>query len=303
MQDICVTIPTYNRVELLCNLINSVPSDVKVVVSDNGSYVPEDIKQRYRGVEFLTSPEVIEVFENWNRALLNAQGHYVILSSDDDVFHKDTFEIIRKEISDHPDADILIFGHYNIDKNNNIVSEWKPDRYTKAHQPEGFRIFQFGVEARMPSIVFKKTLIEQIGGFDTNFKVTAGDSELVQRALLTGNSLFVPHIISSYRVWDGGSTAQTLATVRWVEEIDRWTKNISGIAERKIKQFNKKLFCDEIRGRNIFEGVRLLYKKGQAKEAIQFITKVGFPTHATWKTKLKLRMLLIACTIRKTVQR
>lgn len=81
------------------------------------------------------------------------------------------------------------------------------------------------IQARMPAIFFKKDFLDRIGYFDTdNFKITAADSELIQRALILGKSLYIPEVIANYRMWGGNLTNKTIASDQWLIEVARWTK-------------------------------------------------------------------------------
>ena len=47
MRNIQVAIPTYNRSKLLEKLLSTIPQNVKVSISDNGSFTDEKLKYIY----------------------------------------------------------------------------------------------------------------------------------------------------------------------------------------------------------------------------------------------------------------
>jgi len=144
----------------------------------------------------------------------------------------------------------------------------------------------------MPSIVFKKTLLDRIGYFDDGFKLTAGDSDLVQRSLIYGKALFVPKIISCYRIWGGASTSQTIASDMWLDEVGAWTGKIASTAElvfQKVNaKFDKKQFIDEVYARNLMSGAENKMKLEGGKSARSFVFSHRYPYYSTTITKLKL---------------
>ncbi len=108
---ISVLLPTRDRLELLRHAVASVrridDPDWEVVVSDNCSsgdvegYVASLEDERVR---YLRTPELLSVTENWNNALDNSTGEYVIMLGDDDALLSDYFTRTRRLIADfeHP---------------------------------------------------------------------------------------------------------------------------------------------------------------------------------------------------------
>lgn len=291
-EKINVCIPTYNREIMLTKLIKSIDKNINIVVSDNGGFITEKMTGQYANVLLKPSNKVLEIFTNWNNAVTLSNAEYVVIPSDDDLYLDNAFDIIISEINKSPDLDVLIFGHHYIDENDNIIHTWNFGRYERFEAPHGFKIFQFGVDARMPSIVFKREFLEKIGLFDTNFKLTAADSDLIQRALLYGTVQFIPKIIACYRVWGGGLTAQKQASKEWLNEIEYWTTKVGALAEKQYSDNNMKFkaeeFSHEILARNILAGAKTLISKGDKKQASEFILTTGIPTHCKLKTKFKL---------------
>ena len=86
-----VLLPTRNRVDLLRYAVESVRrqdyGDWEIVVSDNDSsdetesYVRSFAEARIR---YLRSPQFIPVTDNWNKALAESKGDYIVMLGDDD---------------------------------------------------------------------------------------------------------------------------------------------------------------------------------------------------------------------------
>jgi hypothetical protein len=108
---ISILLPTRDRLELLRHAVASVRRsdnlDWEIVISDNCSsgdvagYVASLEDERVR---HLRTPELLSVTENWNNALDNSTGEYVLMLGDDDALLGDYFTHTRRLIADfdHP---------------------------------------------------------------------------------------------------------------------------------------------------------------------------------------------------------
>lgn len=91
MPTFSILLPTRNRLQLLCLAIETVLrqdfSDWEIVVSDNAS--EEDVEGHIRRlaeerIRYVRTPSFIPVTDNWNNALANSTGRWVIMLGDDD---------------------------------------------------------------------------------------------------------------------------------------------------------------------------------------------------------------------------
>jgi glycosyltransferase involved in cell wall biosynthesis len=297
MDIIQVAIPTYNRDLYLDKLMSSIPSDIKISVSDNGSFVSSELKKKYANASFVSHSSVIAIFDNWNCAAKNAFSLWLSIPSDDDVFFSNAFDKISQYILKYPDADILIFGHNIIDENDSLSPGWCPIEETVFDAPLGYEVFKYGVEARMPCIIFKTATLRELGYFDNNFELTASDSDLVQRALLSGKSVFIPEILGAYRIWKGNLTSQRVATKQWLEEIDYWQQKISKIYNEKYKKTKMKIpssqIMDEVYANNLLAGIANKKLTSGFREAFVFAKSVRFPWRAKLITQLRIIKTLL----------
>ncbi|MFY0253345.1 glycosyltransferase family 2 protein [Chitinophaga sp. 30R24] len=292
-----VAIPTYNRNLYLSKLLSTIPADIKVYVSDNGSCVSDDVVRKYPNATFIKHSVVLDVFENWNAAAKQSSSEWLVIPSDDDLFLPEAFQQIEYYTNKYAEADMLIFGHQIIDENDVVKYKWQPDSEEIMNAPTGFLKFRFGVEARMPSIVFKTSLLRQLNYFDEHLKLTAGDSDLVQRGLLHGKAIFIPVIIGAYRVWNGGLTNKKIATKLWLDEIDYWQNKVVGLLKERVLQgwvlpgaLSFDQIKDEVYARNLSAGLYSILKSdnGSRKNRVAFIRQNRFPWRATLKSKMRI---------------
>lgn len=290
-----ISIPTYNRSEHLESLLSSLGDNFFVYVSDNAGFTEKKIFERFPDAHVISSDVVIPIYENWNRSIEINDCDYIAMTSDDDLYVEGAFDVINKYLNEYS-PDVAIFGHYFIDGNDNIIDKYTPKENIFLKAPEGFSEFKFDVSARTPSIFYKRSFLDKIGLLDCNFKVTAADSELIQRALLVGSVLFVPDVVSKYRVWESNTTHNNIATSKWLEEIDLWTRKIIEFGKEKSNLFSEgfsKKYSDEIYARNLYAGMANLFNQNKYRELLLFKKEARWPSNALVKTRLRIVWLLL----------
>lgn len=302
-----IAIPTRNRNDYLALLLDSVRHVAdEIVVRDNASGAARPLVEQFPEVKWLFGPE-LPIFENWRACLDAASGEIVAIPSDDDLYLPTLGPVLAALGPDEMAADVIIAGHRLIDSEGKTVSEWSPPRREIVAAPRGFLRFQYGVPARMPSIFFKNDFLRRIGSLDPSFRLTAADSELVQRALLHGSVAFVPEVVAGYRVWPGGLTDKTQMSELWLAEIEKWSSTLGPVATRELNRagvgFDPRRYADELFGTNLLAGVSRTFGRGEHGEALRFLHAVRFPWHARTATKLALARILFMATARSVWER
>ncbi len=302
MDRISVSIPTYNRQEKLELLINSIPKNYQIFISDNGGLSTIKFKQKYQNVNIQTTNKILGVFSNWNNAIKLPRTEWVVMPSDDDLFLANTFSTFESILDANSDCDMIVFGHNIIDENNTVKSYWLPtDKLVnKLIFPNSFLQLKYGVNARMPSILFKTSLLKQIGYFDEKFELTAGDSDLIQRCSILGKVLFVPQVASCYRVWTGGLTSKTIITKQWIDEVTYWQDKVAielkskGVPDYKIRNYH-----DEVIARNMMGGLGTLRKNKQGLvPLLNYLKQFRYPIFANLRTHFSICKCLLGALIK-----
>jgi glycosyltransferase involved in cell wall biosynthesis len=290
--NLTVVIPTFNRLDMLKKILDSIPLYINVIISDNGSSVPYEFMSKYPTFTFYKTNTLLEALENWNNCISLVNTEWFIIPSDDDLYYEESFKIIGHHIKASQNSDLLVFGHKIIDENDEVISTWIPDEARHLKPPFAFSKVKYGVNARFPSIVFKKAIVVANGCFDTSFKITAGDSKLIQQCVLNGAISFIPEVIAAYRVWPNNSTSLTISTQKWLKEIDRWQDEILPIASKKFKEKGEKLnlrnIKDQVYATNFIVGIGIKNKNGGVGSALNFFLQNRFPLHANFKTQLTI---------------
>ena len=281
-----IAIPAYKRESLLARLLDSIEAELPIVVSDNGGHLSDAFKTRYPHVRFLTGAEVT-VLENWNRAASALDTEWIVMPGDDDLYYPDSFTTIVDGLLEHAGADIAFFGHHIINEEDGIKTTWRP-RTQFLVSPQGFEEVRRGTPARPPGIVFKTDLFRRLGGFNTQFKVTAGDNDFYQRATLIGDVACVDEVVTGYRVWEFGSTRQMIATQEWMREIDLWCSRVRQFATDLGSSMYPRSLQDDIYLDNLRAGIRALKERGDYWGAWQHFFRSRYPLRSRALNQLKL---------------
>lgn len=158
--------------QALRSILAQTYQEFDVLVSDDCS--PQDIKSivdrladsrvRYRrndhnfGVKHLA--------EHWNLLLGLTSAEYILLASDDDVYHKDFLKEMDALIEKYPDCDVFRPRIDHIDENGVVLSEEEPfgtdmlDRKQYLQMLATHRIW-----SGVPQYVFKLKALRDAGGF------------------------------------------------------------------------------------------------------------------------------------------
>lgn len=291
---LAVAIPTYQRPDYLAQLIDTIPTDTAVAVSDNaGSLAGLGLTWR-AGVEVSPAPALIPIFANWNRALrlVDPQATHVVMPSDDDLYAPGGFDVIHRTIEQHPDVDVFIFGCGLVDEFGTTRAGYAPERLACFEPGHGLFEFERGVTARMPGVVFRRAFLDRIGLLDEHYQLTAADSEWVHRALVLGRACFVPEVVAHYRVWSGSLTHARQATDLWMDEVRHWVQRTSELMLSThgagFAGFDPARFQDEIIALNLLAGINGLLARDGHAEAGAFLRRQGVPPHARWRTRAQL---------------
>ena len=225
-------------------------------------------------------------------SLVGPQATHVLIPSDDDLYAPGGFDVIRRTIEQHPEVDVFVFGCGVVDEFGTTRPGYAPQRLACFEPGHGFFVFEHGVTARMPGVVFRKAFLDRIGLLDEHYQLTAADSEWVHRALVLGRACFVPEVVAHYRVWSGSLTHARQATDLWVDEVKHWVQCTAALMERThgagFGGFDPARFQDEIVALNLLAGINGLLARGAHAEAGVFLRRQGVPRHARWRTRAQL---------------
>lgn len=249
---ISVIIPTYNRKEMLKKCLKSVLSvnypkyRYEVIVIDDGS---TDGTYEFL-MEVAKEHQNLRILRQENRGpaaarnlgIRNAKGEILFFTDDDCVVPKDWIKIFLEVFEEYPE--IAGVGGYleapNEILKSNIFARYESLMSEILYKPRSTGFYIGGVET--PCVVtnncaYKKEVLKEVGGFDENFSVAAGeDADLKLRICLKGYKLaYVPIKVEHYHEYTFNRfIKQTITRKRGdIYFMQKWSKYLE---ERRKKE-------------------------------------------------------------------
>lgn len=182
--EVTIITPTYNIVEngqsddftLLVNLLDrqTYPYVEHIVIDNASNDGTEVLLKEYKNSGFLNffSERDRGKFDAMNKGLLRAKGKYVGFLSCDDFYHDITGIADVVNVMEAENADFCMFPAYCC----------QPDGVVFQFIPAMLNVFQVSPCARQ-AVIFKKSVLSELNGFDEKFKMLA-DYDLLIRLVL-----------------------------------------------------------------------------------------------------------------------
>lgn len=216
---------TYKNFELI--IVNDAsPEDLDSIVK---SYDDPRIRY-YVNEENIGGKDLVA---QWNHCLEYAKGDYVILASDDDIYHSEYLEKMNELVEKYPEVNVHRCGVQIIDVNGDIKKVFL-SLDGKIDEINFIYFWMKGdIGSGIPYYVFKKEALAKIGGF-INFPTAWGSDDATVMELAKNGVGFCPEVLFSFRMCG---------------------MNISSLFNNKVQLSNKlkayKLFGDWLYNKNI----------------------------------------------------
>jgi glycosyltransferase involved in cell wall biosynthesis len=197
-----IVTPVYNPpIEVLEETIqcvlDQVDPDWELLLVDDASPDPrvrstlERAKRSDQRIKVLYRAENGGIIAASNDALAMATGEFVVLLDHDDLIEARALKVVRTTILDHPDVDYIYSDEDHLSPQGRLINPfYKPD-----WSPQRLRSQNYCCHLS----VFRKSLIDEIGGFRTGFEGSQ-DYDLILRATEKARSVHhIPEILYHWR--------------------------------------------------------------------------------------------------------
>lgn len=166
----------------LDSLLNQTNSDFEYIVvdgdsTDNTINIIEEYMPRFNGQMKYISEKDDGIYDAMNKGISLSTGDYIALLNSDDWYEKHTIEVVKDAIKNDNDIDIY-YGYIRLIKNG---KEYMVRRNNYEFIMEGTGMIQH------PTCFIKKEAYDQIGTYDTSYKVCA-DQDLMIRMITSGKT-------------------------------------------------------------------------------------------------------------------
>jgi len=243
-----VMIPAYNCAKYLTQTLESVldqapdASQMQIeVVDDCSSDNPEKVVNEVgRGrVGYFRQPKNLGHTGNFETCLKRSEGLWVHQLHGDDYVLPGFYAKHRQQIEQNPEIGASFCQNFSINERNQFLS------VSPLIQTEAGIIPEFLYEiARVqkiytPSIVVKRSVYEQLGGFDTRLK-WCEDWEMWARIAANYPVAYLPEVLAVYRVHSSSNTARYSKSAEKIEDLARGVAIINDyLPEAKKKEYRK----------------------------------------------------------------
>lgn len=184
--------------EAIESILNQTFTDFEFIIVNDGSTDSSlEIIQSYddERIKIINNEKNIGLTKSLNKALKVARGEYIARQDADDISLPNRFEEQIKYLERHPEVALLGTNIYKIDENGKIIG-----KYIVLAKPSIKDLFN-GNQFNHGSVMFKKEVIDELGGYNELFKY-AQDYELWLRIAKHYNIRNVTQILYKLRSHD-----------------------------------------------------------------------------------------------------
>jgi len=214
MVKVTVSIPTYNRVELLELAIESVRQqtyqDWELIVCDDGSTdkTAEMMSQLNDDrIRYLRHPQNIGKSNNMRSGFEAAKGEYFIKFDDDDRLVPDFLAKTTAILDQNPTIDFVGTDHWVIDINNErdeAATERNSQKWGRTKLPPGIvenllEVVFIDQSFQIGATLFRRKALEEVGFMRPNIQNCEDNDLLVRLAHADKKAYYLPERLMEYR--------------------------------------------------------------------------------------------------------
>jgi glycosyltransferase involved in cell wall biosynthesis len=283
-----VMIPTYDSGELLSETLSSVlrqdpgPAHMQIEVVDDHSTRsdPEQLVRRVAGdrVSFYRQPSNVGHTANFNTCLARSRGEVIHLLHDDDLVLPGFYERLESAYRCNDEIGSAVTRHVFADASGQWRSLARMERPTAGIAEGWLRTIASGMCLTTPAVTMRRTVVEEIGGFDPRIR-GGEDWEMYVRIATRFPVWYEPEPLAVYRYARPGSlTGEAVGTTVLVSDmlvaaeiVESYLDDFLPSEEaRRILRRARRLY-----GRWSFESAAALLGAGQWRPALASI-RLGF---------------------------
>jgi glycosyltransferase involved in cell wall biosynthesis len=212
-------IPTFDCARYLEATLRSLlaqapgPEAMQIEVVDDHSTTddPAEVVTRLGGgrVDFYRQSENVGVVANLNTCLQRSRGELVHLLHGDDVVLDGFYRTLGDRLREHPEAGAAYCRHVYVDERGRLLEVAPLEPATSGILAEGARFLAAEQRIMTPCIVVRRSVYEQLGGFDDRL-ACAEDWEMWVRIAARFPVYYEERPLACYRLHDDSNTGRNL---------------------------------------------------------------------------------------------
>jgi N-acetylglucosaminyl-diphospho-decaprenol L-rhamnosyltransferase len=246
MSDFSVIIVNYNTADFLRRCLNSLGSQgdirVRAIVVDNASHDDSQdvVKSEFPQVKLITNKQNLGFARANNQALRSCKSKYVYFLNPDTEVQQGTFGAILGFMDSHPNVGLAGTRIINPDGSPQPSVETRYPGQKRARQE--LRGLDTGIAWVLgASMIARRALLEDLGGFDERFHLYGEEQDLCLRARKAGWTIgYIPDAVVVH--WGGQSERDTKPVEMWKKKFEAelvfYEKHYTKRTIRAIKRAN-----------------------------------------------------------------
>jgi glycosyltransferase len=202
----------FNNKELLMSAINSVNSqqgvEIEHIIMDGGSTdgTVEMIQQQKLPNLIFTSEKDKGIYDALNKGFEKASGDILGIMHSDDIFYSsDILQKIHDQFAKGADIVYADLDYVNRDDVSTVFRHWKSGPFKRFN-------LKFGWIPPHPSFYMKKSVFNEIGHFDLQFKISA-DYDYLLRVLVSKKYKLTYLPVTAVKMRVGGDSNKSLKNI------------------------------------------------------------------------------------------
>lgn len=273
---VSVILPTFNSRRTIVRALRSVFAQTyqnfEIIIADDAS--KDDTRQQVASFEderitFLESSEPSNKgpAPTRNRALAKARGEYVAFLDSDDEWLPEKLDKQVRFLESHPGCSMVVSNAFDISPEG-VIIETEFDSTTAVSGPEAWRSLLKYSFIETSSVMARRNLVEELGGFDPKFFISQ-DQDLWIRLALRGEVGVIDEVL--------GKIYQ-LPTGHMTRNLHRQAEIMLPMIEGHIARLGAKLSqreIDEILGHRYQVVGRTLFLHGHYMLGLELIAKAS----------------------------
>jgi len=258
MQKVTIAIPTYNRVDLLKEAIESVLSqtykDFELLICDNAS-----TDNTEKMVSTFSDPRIkyhknknnIGMMNNWNKCVELSRGKYLMILGDDDKLYPEFLKTSLEVHRDNPKIGFS-FSHCNkVDLRGKYLMRWGY-QFTPSGKLNDFDYLYYTIKygaclTNSSTVLINKAIFSKVGLFEAPYGANTFDFNMWLKIGLKYPIYFIDKVLCDYRIHK-----EQVSELHWrrkekpTGKIGTYLEIIGVVAKllnnKKLKDFKKKIF-------------------------------------------------------------
>ena len=206
------------------SVLNQTYKNIEYIIIDGNSTdnTKKIIEKYLNKIDVFISEPDKGIYDGLNKGIKNATGDIIGLLHSDDIYYDN--KVIEKVVNNFNKNIDGVYGDLVYIKENKVIRYWKSGEFNIEKLKKGWM-------PPHPTLFLKKSIYDQYGLFDLDFKI-AGDYDFILRVLKNNINLkYIPKVLYKMRV--GGASNKSIKNI-----IQKSKEDLRALNKNQIGSFD-----------------------------------------------------------------